>query len=124
MKKLILSLLILGSLMQGCGSGGGGTAPTAQPGPSGSGQIGLKWNQVTIPPDHPEVVLKGYKIFWSLKYGDYSLASVKDVGDANMTMIEGLESGKVYHFAAKAYGTINGEYKESEFSDTLSVTAP
>ena len=75
--------------------------------------VTLSWNPNT------EQTLAGYKVFYGTSSGSY--ATNVDSGKINSSTLSGLQDGKTYYFAVKAYNTA---LLESGFSNEVSYNTP
>jgi hypothetical protein len=83
-------------------------------------QLQLAWDPPTTNTDGtPLGDLAGYKIYYSQSSGNYS--TTVDVGNVTSHLLDGLEEGKTYYFAATAY---DASGNESDFSNEVSATIP
>jgi hypothetical protein len=80
---------------------------------AGAADVTLAWDQ------NQEPTVAGYKVFNGPASRNYN--GTVDVGNWTSCIMSGLEPGKTYYFAAKAYDTAG---KESDFSGEIAYTVP
>lgn len=81
---------------------------------SKAAQITLAWDNVNSD------TIKGYVLYYGESSGNYT--DSVDVGDKAIYTIDGLNFGKTYYFAAKAYNQNHSEF--SQFSTEIKATLP
>jgi hypothetical protein len=74
-------------------------------------EVTLEWDK------NPEADIAGYKIHYGLESGDYT--TNLDVRNYTTCVVDGLEAGHTYYFAATAYNTAG---VESNYSDEINHT--
>jgi len=80
---------------------------------AGAAAVTLAWDA------NAETTVAGYKVGYGTASGSY--ASTVDVGNWTSVNISGLETGRTYYFACKAYDSAG---KESAYSGEISYTPP
>ena len=82
--------------------------------------ISLAWNPPTVNTDgSPLTDLAGFCVHYGLTSGVYGQSV--DVGSSSSATVVGLQEGRTYYFAVRAY---NSAMVQSDYSGEFSCTAP
>jgi fibronectin type 3 domain-containing protein len=112
MKFSIFLVLLIITLLAGCGGGGEGTQA------GGTGSVTLAWSEPTSYIDgSPVAGTIGYKVYYGTSPRTYN--HVVDVQNRTSCSIGALSSGRTYYFAITAY---DASGIESDYSNELITT--